>query len=273
MVLGGEPPGRVGRRRDSSRGWEAYRAPPSLFFTSWRWQCKGAASRKDRANAARAGARAGRAPAARAPRAAVRRVARGDAAHPRQVGRRPAGPARGRPRPALRSRACARRAPRGRACARRVLRRRGSGERPGRRGSEPARGRTERPERGVRSERSDRKDSPERAGRPVRGGTIGTSRRRIPAPDAPEFRETGHGGHKAGAREPAPLRVVRGKRGAPARAGGGAPTRAKEGAPRRRRKGPMSVRDEILRHGGARWRALVRRHGPRVRGVRRGPRA
>ncbi len=86
----------------------------------------------------------------------------------------------------------------------------------------------------------------------MRGGTIGTSRRRIPAPDAPEFRETGTGGHKAGARQPAPLRVVRGKRGAPARAGGGAPTRAKEGAPRKRRKGPMSVRDEILRHGGAR---------------------
>src|SRR3954470_938448 len=32
MVLGGEPPGRVGRRRIFPRGWEAYRAPPSLVF-------------------------------------------------------------------------------------------------------------------------------------------------------------------------------------------------------------------------------------------------
>src|SRR6478752_997597 len=32
MVLGGEPPGRVGRRRIFSRGWEAYCAPPSFSF-------------------------------------------------------------------------------------------------------------------------------------------------------------------------------------------------------------------------------------------------
>ena len=87
----------------------------------------------------------------------------------------------------------------------------------------------------------------------MRGGTIGTSHRKRPAPDAPEFRDTSTPAARASGGDRTSLRVVRGKPGAAVKGKGGAPRGGD--APkhaRRRPRGPVSVRDEILRHGGTR---------------------
>ena len=89
----------------------------------------------------------------------------------------------------------------------------------------------------------------------MRGGTIGTSHRKRPAPAAPEFRDTPRSAEPT-AGDRSSLRVVRGRPGAAPKPKGGkarssaTPPPAKKA--RRRPRGPVSVRDEILRHGGTR---------------------
>ena len=88
----------------------------------------------------------------------------------------------------------------------------------------------------------------------MRSGTIGTSHRKRPAPAAPEFRDTTAPAAKT-ASDRSSLRVVRGKPGPAAKGKSSAGRSSGDNAPkraRRRPRGPVSVRDEILRHGGAR---------------------